>query len=258
MLVLLTACGGGGSGGALSIDPVAQAADRTISAGTSKVKLNMTIHDGAKTISMPGSGVFDNKNGDGELTFDMSAITSKLGDQASGTEMVEVFTGGVIFLKLPFKGLPPGKSWIKFDPTAMAQYMGLQVTPAGDQTPAKTLRTLKAGKDVRKLGAGAVDGVHVDGYAVTVTEQDLLDQAQPGKRERLKTMLDQAKGVYPQTTRIWIDPKTKLIRKLSMNMGTTVDMSMLFYDFGTPLELHPPAQDQVMDGLDFLKQAQGG
>jgi hypothetical protein len=67
MALALTACGGGG-GGALSLDPVANAAEKTAKQGSAKVAFTMS-----GGIDGTGNGVFDNDGSGGRMSMDLAA-----------------------------------------------------------------------------------------------------------------------------------------------------------------------------------------
>ena len=86
LAVGLTACGGD----ALSLDPVASAATRTVEAGSSRVEFNVAMKVGGDSVDMTGSGAFDYSNARGTATYRMrgGALTAPRGRARAGSPLL--------------------------------------------------------------------------------------------------------------------------------------------------------------------------
>lgn len=252
---LAAGCGGGG---ALSLDPVASAADKTVNAGAAKVTLTMTFTGQGQTITMPGSGVADLKTGDADITIDVSKLTAQAGNQATGSQMEEISKGGIVYLKIPFKGLPHGKQWVKIDPQQVEKAMGLgSLAQQANDSPGNLVGVLKNAVDEQKLGQETVDGVQTTHYKTTIDTAKLVQAGAAKAQPWMKSMLkDTPKSMNFD---VWVD-SSSLIRRMTFDMGygkASGSMTMDFSDFGTPIDVQAPPPDQVVDAVTLLKQLNG-
>jgi hypothetical protein len=244
--VVIAGCGGGGT---FSLNPVAAAADKTISAGGAKVTLSMTVTKNGQTITMPGSGVIDEQTGEGDITIDMSQVTSQMGNQATGTTMEEIYAGGVIYLKVPFSGLPAGKSWLKIDLSELARAAGVdaaKLQQQAGQSPTQAVHSLESAGKLQKLGTEDVNGVSTTHYRVTVDARKAFAHAKPWLKK-----LAQA-GPAQSTNDVWVG-SDELIHRMGFGFGPNATMRMDFTDFGTPVAVQAPPADQTIDAFKLLK-----
>lgn len=250
VLAVVTGCGGA----ALVLQPVAQAATKTEDAGSAKVDLTMTLTAKGQTITIPGSGVADMKSGDADITIDMSKLTAQAGSQATGTDMTEITKDGIVYLKIPFKGMPAGKQWLKIDPKAAAKAAGLPFAQQTGQTPGQAVGILKNASTEEKVGTETIDGVETTHYRTTIDTAKLFNSGSSNAQPWMKTALQNAPK--SEAFDVWVD-SSSLIRRMTFDMGTkgaTMAMTMDFSDFGTPLNVQAPPADETVNGLDLLKQ----
>ena len=258
--VLAVGATGCGSGARNAIDPVAQAADATAKAGTSKVDITMQLApNGRAPITITGAGVMDQSSGDAALTYDFSALTSRLGDQATGTTAEEVFKDNVIYMRLPVKGTPGGKPWMKIDLADAQKYAGLkQTAPTTYASPTDSIKALGDAGNSETVGQETVDGVQTTHYRTTVDVQKLL-HARSENPARTQRVLRQSPfaNVKQEQFDVWID-SDDLIRKLVYALGPTGTFAMTFSDFGVPANVTAPPEEETFDGVALMRQNGGG
>jgi hypothetical protein len=83
----LVACGG-----AASLDPVAQAATKTLGAGTSRIELTATVKDGTE-VGATGKGIYDYHAARGRMTFEFS------GENLPQGAVETIFIGGAFYVR---------------------------------------------------------------------------------------------------------------------------------------------------------------
>ncbi|MHA5050105.1 DUF1396 domain-containing protein [Streptomyces sp. SD15] len=163
-----------------------------------------------------------------------------------------------------------GKSWMKFDVSAMTEDASAGLGAGGlsdqaNQDPTQESTFLTGSKDVKKVGTEKVDGVQTTHYKGTVALDDLRadlkseDKATREKREKsLKQYEDM--GADKLTMDMWIDEDdhTKQFRMRADADKGKFDVTMTFLDFNQPVTVKaPPAKDTV-DLAEMMKEAQQG
>lgn len=276
------ACGGAGSGGALSIDPVAKAATETAKLPSEKVSLHATIQAPGLSQALPFSaeGAVDNTARQGKMTLDMSAFarsvpSGPLADPTlwHGQEVFDTSHGIVIYMRLPFLNSLAhiDKPWVKLDLAAVGRQLGVDVgqfTQLGSGDPAQSLDYLRAtsGK-VTKVGTEQVRGVTTTHYAATVDLERYPNLVPSSKREAMRKSIEKLVELSGRKTipvEVWVDGQ-KRVRRMKMAVpsksarGTaTTRMTMEFYDFGAPVSVQLPPASQTVDLQDVMKNAAGG
>jgi hypothetical protein len=260
VVATLTACGGGVKS---TLDPVAEAASKSTSAGGVKVSIKATFSSGTQSGGMTAEGVFDEDAG--ELTFDLSGLMP--GSTQAGAlgemRMIYVEEDGhtILYVGMPFLAnvLPDGKTWIKADLDRAAKLMGLdlnQLLGQSTQNPADTLQLLRAAGTVEKAGADVIDGTPVTLYHATV---DLVKAAQ--LKGVSQSTLDRltAAGVSTQLpVDVWIGDDDGLVRQIRMAYETTANgqaasmlLTMTMSDWGTDVSVTTPSDDEVFDATEL-------
>lgn len=234
--------------GASSLDPVAKAAAATSDRGSAKVQLSVTTSGGPASTALSGSGAFSK---------DGSRLSLEVQTGGKTLPFDELFVGApaqpVVYVRSPVFAsmLPAGKSWLKVDLGALAKQHGVDLGSLGSasQSPSDTLGMLEQSGDVRKVGTDTIDGVETTHYHATI---DLAKVAasQPGG----KAALDQAlkpSGLKTIPADVWIDGNGLVRREqttvaVSTPQGkTSVQTTMTLSDYGTPVDVAPPPDDQV-------------
>lgn len=157
-----------------------------------------------------------------------------------------------------------GKSWIKFDLSALGAGAGESLGAAGqaDKNPAQESTFLTGSKDVKEVGTETVDGVKTTHYAGTVTLdefRDSLKKETKATRETREKSLEQYEklGIEKFTMDLWVgeDELTKQFRMRGAADKGPLDMTITFDDFNKPVSIAAPAAKDVADLADMLKGA---
>jgi hypothetical protein len=264
LVVGLTACGGD----ALSLDPVASAATKTVESGSSRVEFTIAMEVAGESIDMTGSGAFDYADSRGEVTYQMQI--PMLGDVSMDMRMI----GTKLYLRLPQElagpALPGGKPWAGVDLGKSLERAGLgSFDFTQQQDPAQTLQYLRAASTgVTETGTATVRGVETTRYTGRMDFRKALDagidrlELSAAEREKarkgMKWMLDQlgAKGVPFE---VFVD-EDGLLRRMTMDMSmkivgeqVTMAMKMDYFDFGVDVNVQAPPARDVYDATGLLQ-----
>jgi predicted small lipoprotein YifL len=250
---VVTGCG---SGGALSLDPVAAAATKTAAEQTFKVEYSMDMTMMGQKMSFGGTGAFDGGRNAAQMTVDLSKLPLPSGANGAATIVV---TDGVMYMKMPFLSsqLPGAKPWVKLDLRSAAKSAGIDLGSFGAVDPKQGLQQLLASGDVKKVGTETIDGVETTHYHA------VIDIARAGKmpaqeRRKLRQLLKGMNGRTPVD--VWIGADGRVRREsTSFEYGAGLQsaqasMTMNFTDFGTPVDVTVPAADEVTDLQSLLGQ----
>ncbi|MCX4989109.1 MULTISPECIES: LppX_LprAFG lipoprotein [unclassified Streptomyces] len=160
-----------------------------------------------------------------------------------------------------------GKSWIKFDMSAMAGDKELDANQLGggqaDKNPATESTFLTGSKNVKKVGTETVEGVKTTHYKGTVTLDDfrksLKGEDKATRAAREKSLEQYTKmGVDTFTMDMWVDgdDHTKQFRMRGTADKGPLDMTITFLDYNEPVSVKaPPAKDTV-DLAEMMKGVQ--
>ncbi|MFF3616107.1 DUF1396 domain-containing protein [Streptomyces sp. NPDC002580] len=157
-----------------------------------------------------------------------------------------------------------GKSWIKFDMSALAGDKELDQGQLGagqaDKNPATESTFLTGAKDVKKVGTETVEGVRTTHYKGTVTV-DAFRKSLKGEdkdtREQREKALDQytEMGVDALTMDMWVDgdDHTRQFRMRGTADKGPLDMTVTFLDFNKPVTVKAPPAEDTVDFAGMMK-----
>ncbi|MGW2717907.1 DUF1396 domain-containing protein [Streptomyces sp. NPDC001492] len=160
-----------------------------------------------------------------------------------------------------------GKSWIKFDMSALGGGKGLNANQLGagqaNQNPATNSTFLTGSKNVKKIGTETVEGVRTTHYEGKVTVADLkasLKGRNKTVREQREKSLDQFEkmGVDAFTMDMWIDgdDHTKQFRMRGEADKGPLDLTITFLDINKPVTVTAPPAKDTADLAAMMKGAQ--
>jgi hypothetical protein len=250
---------GGGTGNALSLDPVANAATKTQQAGAAKIRMSLSLTSpqlqGGRTIDINGTGVIDGTNS--EFNFTMGSLGSM-------QEVLLKQSGDyVIYMQMPQLSaqLPAGKHWIELDISKLGKASGLDLSKlmSGSQfQPSDVLSMLKGeGATVRNLGAATVDGTATTHYRVTIDTAKALQS-----KGLTSPLLAGAASALPSSipANVWIG-KDGLVRQIRLNLAAAqgrMAMQMNLSDYGTDVPVAAPPSSEVFDATQLAQQGMSG
>jgi hypothetical protein len=252
LLALLVAAvvTGCGSGGALSLDPVAAAATKTADEQTFKVQYSMEMTVLGQKMTLGGTGAFDGGRDVAQTTVDLSQLP--IPGAADGGSATIVYDGRVMYMKMPAltNVLPGSKPWVKVDLAAAAKSLGVDLGSFKAADPKQGLQQLLASSDAKKVGTDTIDGVETTHYRAVV---DIANAAKlpPAQRQALRQYLKEMSGRAPVD--VWIDADGHVRREsTNFDYGTGLQhaqtsVTMNFSDFGAPVDVTVPAAGDVTD-----------
>jgi hypothetical protein len=253
-VALVSAGCGGGTGSALSFDPVAAAATKTQQAGAARIRFVLHFAGANRTVAVRGAGAIDGARS--ELTF--NTALPQLGASTFKEISLEQNGDYVVYLRLGALAsqLPGGKHWVELDVSKLGKSAGLdlgKLLSSSQLQPSDLLSMLKAeGAQVRSLGAATVDGVATTHYRVTVDTAKAL-QAQG----LTSPLLAGAAAELPKVlVDVWIG-KDGLLRRIRLAAPTAqgrLDLTMNLFDYGTKLAISAPPSSDVFDATQLAHQ----
>jgi hypothetical protein len=124
--------------------------------------------------------------------------------------------------------------------------------------PVSLLRFLTgASDDVRKAGSEDVRGTRTTHYEGTLNLQKVVDQASPDQRADLQEWLDFLREEQPTTVPfgLWVD-SDGVARRLRIDAGEGASVLIEYYDFGVPVEITTPSEDEVISDEQLFNEIQ--
>ena len=255
LVLCLAAAGGVAACGTEDFNPdvVAQAADKTASAGGAKVAFTID----AAGQAMKGSEFMDANARKGRVRF---ALPQGQGD------LETVFLQRVMYLHLPEKlsaQVPGGKPWLKLDLDKLGKAQGidlgaLQSTSSND--PTQQLDQLRGAGEVKRVGSEKVRGTQTTHYRAKVDLRKAADKAPAAQRAAARRSVERLiklQGASTLPVEVWIDDQGRLRRERVAQkiQGQPLDFTMDLYDFGTRETLKAPPASQTQNFSDVVTAA---
>jgi hypothetical protein len=239
-LLLLVGCGG-----ADGSERIAASAQATLDAGTARFALSQEFTGGEQ-----GTG---SVAGEGELDFDNARgrVTTLL----PGTEVESIFDGSVVFIRFP-EGTAP-TPWVRIDIEQAESIPELEQLGELSTDPSQNLAFLQGvSGEVEEVGQEEVRGVEATHYRMTVDLQQAADRAEEDARAYLQQQIE-GLGVSELPTEVWLDGDSRIVRQTytvdvsDTQVATTVE----YFDFGSEVDVEPPAEAEVTDFAELLEAA---
>jgi hypothetical protein len=244
---LLAGCGGDTA----SLDPIAQAADKTREAKSARFTLRAEIRDpteGVLAFSGPGAFTDRGQSMRMRMTVNATADTPK-------TVFEMLLVGETYYMRSPLFGvlLPSGKRWVKFTDPNGAVLSGL-----GQNDPAQVLEFLRATGDVDEVGTETIRGVETTHYKAEVEIEKVADRASPEQRPRVERLIDAIKsaGIEKIPLEVWVGDDD-LVRRMKMDWTfsnpdkpserASIKFTMDLFDFGADVSVEAPPASHVAD-----------
>lgn len=247
--------------GAETVDPatIAKAADATGSAGSAKIAIEGEGSAKGQTVDIPGTGEMDEA---GRSFMEMEL------PGGAGT-MRQVFDRYVVYQQVPGLEEQYGKEWMKIDLVRAYKQVGVSLEllqQPGGQDPRQMLAQMKntAGK-IEKLGTEEVRGVETTHYKGDIDLRKSVERVPAAKRDEAKRSIEKViemSGSDGFPMEVWIDEKD-LVRRMRMKMSINnpalggkmdMDITMEMFDYGTPVSIETPDEDEVEDLTDLVAQ----
>ncbi|WP_327728185.1 hypothetical protein OG250_16600 [Streptomyces sp. NBC_00487] len=271
-----TACGTESGAGAVSLTPaeaVVRAAEWTTEVESLSYRVSGTLPQHGKV------------RAEASMTVRPSALDMELTGlgESEGKPLTVRFAEGVLYAggDTAAIGVAGDKEWLSAEPAVWgrgaADNNTYRVLPRPLEASPLPQSTLLAGaKDVRKVGAGTVDGTGTTHYRGTVTTKGLraAQTAAEDKatRELLTTSLDQfavlgVKGTL--TVDLWVDGdgrakryrvqgETYALKEGRMVDGGPLDLTVTLLEVDRPVTVETPAAEDTMDVAELVDGAEEG
>lgn len=259
----------GDAGTEVEVGTLSAAAATAIESGTCRLAVEFTLHDPetGETVTFGGEGAFDLSGERGHLSMDLAGLLGGAAPDGE-TTMDLVFQGDLMYLRsAPVESLlPPGRPWLRIDLQASAEEHGidLEALRSGQQgSPTDTLGMLHGSGDVEVVGQEEVRGVATTHYRALVSMEDAIAEAPEDERDDLRRSFE-AMGVATDVefpVEAWVDDDG-LPRRIRFELdlhalgapdvppGATMAMSMELFDYGAPVDVRVPGDDEVVDPRD--------
>jgi hypothetical protein len=240
---------------------VINAVNSTVSNGTAHVTLSLTGQAAGTNVDAAGTGSID-------FTNNALALQVKAGVDGQQEPINEIYLGGVIYESVPgISTIAPGKSWISIDLSARQSADAQNPSTEGlGNDPDVMLKMLaQQGNTVVPLGPSTVDGVAVNGYSVTVNTASVAQQL---KKANLPAWMQESVAglkVHDLSLKVFIDNsgllrsfETQITESTTTAGSVTVDETLGFSDYGTPVSVTAPPASEVESFQQLLQSAGSG
>ena len=236
-------------------DVVAQAADKTASAGGAKMSM-IVAADGQ---DLRGNGFVDTKGKKARVTMTLP--------QGAG-DMTTVFVDRAIYMRFPpalQKSVPGGKAWVKLDLQRFGKQSGIDfgaLQSTGSSDPSQSLDQLRGAGSVKKIGTEKVRGTDTTHYSAKVDLRKAVERAPAAQRDAVRRTIDKLIKQSGQRTvpmDVWLDTSGRVRRmKFTQNQqGKSIDATIDLYDFGTREAIKAPPASETKDITDLAAKQAG-
>lgn len=243
----------------VGVEPIAEAAEATSAAGGSRFVATGTSSAQGQTFDVNGEGRTDAR-GNSEMELELPG--------GAGT-MKQVLYDWVMYQQIPGMEQQLGAEWTKVDLREAYRAAGVDIElflPPGGNDPKQWLEQMRKTSDkVEEVGTEEVRGVETTHYKADLELRKAVDHVPAARRAEAERAIDkiiEISGSEGYPMEVWIDDK-KLVRRMRMDaemnnpaMGgkIDIDMTMELFDYGTPVSLDVPDDDEVKDLTDAVAQ----
>jgi hypothetical protein len=237
----LAACGGD----VTSLDPVAQAAEKTTNVAGAHFVISARIVAEGETVQFSGPGEIADHGREFHMRMAMPAALLGMKGLRGKTVTLEAIGAGESFY---FRGLPfeevAGNKWVKIPDTSKSINLG-------QNDPSQMLEYLRATSKVEERGTDTVRGVETTHYKARVQLDKVADRVSADAAKTLEQLTQQT-GIKEVPFDVWVDDEG-LVRRIVMDWhpkGGSFRMSIDLFDFGNVDIAVPDASETV--NLDEL------
>ena len=245
----LAACSGGD---AVALDPVANAATRTESAGSSRMLMEMSLGTRGQRFFVNAEGAMDYRLRRGWLLMDFSQLAALTPSAPNLPRMKMLFEDTTIWMRVPpvlleaTGGKPWARSRLRGSPNAFG---GMQ-----EPDPSQMLDSLRGiSGSVREIGQTRVRGVETTRYGTEVSLAKALGESPPAQRKTAKAALKMFGDHEKIPVDVYIDDAGR-VRRMDMDyklrsagVNFEAKMKLELFDFGTRVAFTRPPASQVTE-----------
>lgn len=254
-LVAALALAGCSGGEKVALESVAHAADRTQSAGSSRMRMEIAIGVGGERMKIVADGAFDYKRARGWMEMDLGPLGA-LTDGAPMPRMTMLIEGGTIWMRVPpgMSNQTGGKPWARMSAGGNGLGIGVQ-----NPDPSQMLDSLRGLTDsLEKRGRTTVRGAETTHYRAHLDMQKAMAAAPAREREEAQAMLQLFGGLREIPADLYIDDADR-VRRMELKyefdvMGQKMEaeIKLELFDFGAPVAFKRPPAHQVADVASTL------
>jgi hypothetical protein len=249
LLLVLPLCACGGD--VTSLDPIAQAAEKTTNVAGTHFVMSARITAGGETVEFRGPGEIADHGRKLHMRLTMPGEILGIKGVDKQDITLELIAAGAYFYVRggPFTELAGGKErWIRIPDTEPSFNLG-------QNDPSKMLEYLRATSEVEERGSGTVRGVETTHYEARIQLDKVADRVSLEAARTLK-QITQGVGIKEIPLEVWVD-KDSLVRRLKLDWhpkGGSFVMEMELFDFGDA-QIHVPDASET---ISFAKLLGGG
>jgi hypothetical protein len=244
------------------LSPIAVAAEKTAALSGARFEGTGGASAQGLAFTMSFSGAY---NADDDRTI--MRMESEVPQAPQAAAMVSplqmVGDGSVLYMTAPaFSGsLPGGKSWLKMDTAELGADMSADALGTNGIDARSTLDQLAgAGGDIRRVGRERIRGARTVHYVTTLDAKSQAEQLRESGYDQIAEMIERQGG--GSTAEVWIDRKG-FVRRTATSMpfelvggpGSTMSMTMDFFDFDAAPEITVPADGEAFDATELGREA---
>ncbi|GAA2605908.1 hypothetical protein SMC26_32700 [Actinomadura fulvescens] len=169
------------------------------------------------------------------------------GRSMPGGGMEMRLVGDAMYMRMP--GLAAqngGKPWGRMSLSGLGGNYGELLQQAQRQNPAEQTKLFTGSKNVREVGTENVGGVQTKHYTGTVALSEALGKLDAQTRQKMEKAYQQL-GTQTIGFDLWVSDDSlprKIITTVETGMGA-VNTTMLFSDYGKPVEVSAPPASEV-------------
>jgi hypothetical protein len=259
--LVVVGVGGSGTNPTVPSTAITDAVAATTKLSGFRIAMDGAIESKGARIPLTGSGVMSSRGRRGSFTMTMVGPES-VGD----LDMRLVFLGHDWYMRSALfdDKLPAGKSWARFDIRTAAREQGVDPNWVS-MDPSRWLEQLRSVSGrVERLGRERVRGVPTTHYRAFIDLRRAVLRGSSGDRRQAERTADEMVDALGSSTLpedVWIDAQ-RHIRRVGIDYEVHEGRFQLrqdLYDFGTPVRVEAPAEDDVADLTDLLgTQGQSG
>jgi hypothetical protein len=268
-LTTLAACGGGSGSAPKSAAPASSTTSTTaaptpldlVLASSEKVAdistMAFTMTFGTPDGSFGADGLMDMNGPRMSMTMDMSSLIPPA-ERKAGTKVKMVLTDQAMYMQYPgIAAETGGKHWLRLDLASLGEDNPLapMIEQMQDADPSQNVAFLVGAQDVTTVGVEDVRGTSTTHYKFTIDMQKASAAAPENFRKFISEALAEIGSNPLIPGDVWLDADG-LPRRMSYEMTMSpepgeapvkVTVSMDMFDFGQPVSITPPADNDVVD-----------
>lgn len=258
---------GGDKGGSVQLD-LKKVGEATQAKGSAELalKLEAKSPELKEPVSLALAGKVDFKNKKADISTDLGPVIKASGAPVAGDGNIRILVDDKkLWIKMPaLTGLtlPGGKTWVSLDEQQVKQQLGASgQQPDTSAAGGGTLTMTKAGSE-------NMDGTDVNHLKAEITMRELLEAIPGGQSETTKQALAQAEQKAGAETKealdtkipveVWVDGDNVLHKiaataEIKGKDSGTVKFELTLKNFGTSVDITPPAAGDVLDAGELLQ-----